>query len=933
MPNGSSFGRSISVLIPGLFILILNSAYLFAFDDPTIFYIANVLLHLGLGLLLLFLLVLMFRRISKLLNPIGRASLILLLIAGLLGAALIFTGSGTHYHWLLHSHIAAAVAGVLLLAISLAKFESKLAWKALSAVLILAFIFPAAVFLYRHKYPSKYDRIVNPESPPLNMDGEGGGPQSPFFPSSAETTSKKTIPSTFFLTSESCKRCHPDIYEQWFSSAHHFSSFNNQWYRKSIEYMQDTIGTRPSKWCGGCHDHAVLFNGMMDTPIKQIIDTKEAQAGLACTSCHAIVHVRSSMGQGDFEIEYPALHDLSVSKNRYLQWLHDFVVNLDPEPHRKVFMKPFVRKNTAEFCSSCHKVHLDIPVNNYRWFRGFNDYDNWQASGVSGQGARSFYYPPKPKKCADCHMPLVDGNDPASDHGKIKSHRFPGANTALPLVNHDEVQLRTVQNFLQDNQVTVDIFAISEAEPLEKPQVRPRTSEGPDLASTFAIGEESMSFGDVPSVIRKPAEIVAPIDRVGAFVKRGDTVRVDVVVRTRGVGHFFPGGTVDAFDVWLELQAKDEQGRVIFWSGRIEDNGKGQVEKGAHFYRTVLIDEHGNWINKRNAWAARSVAYVRLIPPGAADTAHFRLTIPEDCGNKIFLKAKLNYRKFMWWNTQFAFAGIPDPGHADLTVDKSYDDRQWVFTGDTSKVSGKIKSIPDLPITTMDEADATLKVVDAKENLNQTAKLDPKDRERWNDYGIGLLLQGDLKGAEAAFIKVTEVEPKYADGWVNIGRARIQEGDINGAQTVLKKALELNPELAKTHFFYAMTLKSQGRYSEALEHLKKTIDQYPRDRVVRNQIGRILFLQRKFNEAIAEFKQTLLVDPEDLQAHYNLMLCYQGLGKQDLADREQILYLRFKADESSQTITGPYRKLHPEDNNERQPIHEHTSIPLDQKAS
>jgi hypothetical protein len=30
-----------------------------------------------------------------------------------------------------------------------------------------------------------------------------------------------------------------------------------------------------------------------------------------------------------------------------------------------------------------------MPVNDYRWFRGFNDYDAWQASGVSGEGARS----------------------------------------------------------------------------------------------------------------------------------------------------------------------------------------------------------------------------------------------------------------------------------------------------------------------------------------------------------------------------------------------------------------------------------------------------------------------------------------------------------------------------------------------------------------
>jgi len=42
----------------------------------------------------------------------------------------------------------------------------------------------------------------------------------------------------------------------------------------------------------------------------------------------------------------------------------------------------------------------------------------------------------------------------------------------------------------------------------------------------------------------------------------------------------------------------------------------------------------------------------------------------------------------------------------------------------------------------------------------------------------------------------------------------------------------------------------------------------------------------------------------------------------------QARYLRFKADESAQAITGPYRQSHPEDNNERQTIHEHVSIAL-----
>ena len=73
-----------------------------------------------------------------------------------------------------------------------------------------------------------------------------------------------------------------------------------------------------------------------------------------------------------------------------------------------------MRDQTPEFCSSCHKVHLDVPVNNYRWLRGFNEYDNWQASGVSGFGARSFYYPPKPQGCQDCHMP----QDRVERHGQ-----------------------------------------------------------------------------------------------------------------------------------------------------------------------------------------------------------------------------------------------------------------------------------------------------------------------------------------------------------------------------------------------------------------------------------------------------------------------------------------------------------------------------------
>ncbi|HQR32695.1 MAG TPA: tetratricopeptide repeat protein, partial [Blastocatellia bacterium] len=235
----------------------------------------------------------------------------------------------------------------------------------------------------------------------------------------------------------------------------------------------------------------------------------------------------------------------------------------------------------------------------------------------------------------------------------------------------------------------------------------------------------------------------------------------------------------------------------------------------------------------------------------------------------------------------------------------------------------------DLPITTMSEDTVTMHVLNKTDKLPEMKSVMTKEvRERWNDYGIGLLLQGDIKGAEAAFLKVTQMEPEYADGWVNVARARIQEGNMAAAEEMLTKALQVNPTLAKSHYFYALTLKADGKYDEAFQHLQIASNQYPRDRVVLNTMGRVMFLQRKYQEAVNTLQRVLLVDPEDLQAHYNLMLCYQGLGNTEQADRERKLYLRFKADESAQAITGPYRQLHPKDNNERQQIHEHVSVSL-----
>ena len=136
-------------------------------------------------------------------------------------------------------------------------------------------------------------------------------------------------------------------------------------------------------------------------------------------------------------------------------------------------------------------------------------------------------------------MPLVDSKDAGNIKGKVHSHRFPAANTALPYVNKHDEQLQTVIDFLKNDVITLDLFANGK-----------------------------------------------PVPKDGAAIQRGEDPLIEVVVRTRGVGHHFPAGTIDAFDIWLEVKATDENGKIVFWNGRIAaPDGNGPVDPSAHFYR------------------------------------------------------------------------------------------------------------------------------------------------------------------------------------------------------------------------------------------------------------------------------------------------------------------------------------------------------------
>ena len=260
-----------------------------------------------------------------------------------------------------------------------------------------------------------------------------------------------------------------------------------------------------------------------------------------------------------------------------------------------------------------------------------------------------------------------------------------------------------------------------------------------------------MNFGAAQNFLAPAAEVIAPLGKVDAAVRRGDSVRVEVVVRTRKVGHFFPGGTVDAFDVWVELEAVDEHGRTLLHSGDAADGGRGPVDPGAHFYRSLLLDEHGNPINKRNAWSARSVAYVRLIPPGAADTIHYRLQIPEDAGRSDLPEGEGELPQVRLVEHAVGLRGRSRSGQTRIRRSAR---RTTMASGcsraDTSHVSGPMKAIPDIPTTVMAHNETVLRV------LPRGAALPDVDAGRW----IRRCANGGTTTASACCCRGTSRTPK-----------------------------------------------------------------------------------------------------------------------------------------------------------------------------
>ena len=690
--------------------------------------------------------------------------------------------------------------------------------------------------------------------------------ETDFSPSLARTATGRHIAPEHFLRDDDCARCHADAHADWQHSAHRLASFNNPAYLFSVRNTRQAVLARDgnvhaARFCAGCHDPVPLFSGRFDDPEFDDVHDPTALAGIGCVACHAIEALNpggeygsesvSVRGNADYVIGEPERYPFAMSDSPPLRWINEFLVKAKPALHKRTFLKPLHK--SPEFCGTCHKVHLPVALNDYRWLRGQNHYDSFLLSGVSGHGVASFYYPPHAEaNCNGCHMPLVASDDFAArrndDSGEltVHGHAFPAANTALAqLLDLPETVIGRHREFLEGS-LRVDIFGVRDGNAIDGALTAPLRPELPVLAAG------------------------------GEYV-------IDIVLRTLTLGHLFTQGTSDSNEVWLEVTVSNGD-KVLGKSGGRQADGA--VDPWSHFVNAYVLDRDGNRIDRRNAEDIFTKLYDHQIPPGSASVAHYRLKLPDDLAAPVEVTAKLHYRKF---DTEYlrAFQGLSFV-HNDLPVVTIAEDRV-VFP----LSPGIDVAAPDIPVW-------------QRWNDYGIGLLAKPDR--------GALKQAEAAFTEVAGLGRADGELNLARVLIREGRldeaaTALRRASASGANPWSVAWFGAEVDLQNAEFdaaIDALTGIVETRFADARA---RGFD-FSRDYRLLNKLGGALFERAKLAKSPADeanwlkaaaqrYREALKQDAENFTAHYGLVQVHSRLGNEEMARHHRQQHSRYRRDDNA----------------------------------
>ena len=635
------------------------------------------------------------------------------------------------------------------------------------------------------------------------------GDDHPFLPSNATTDTGQFIESKSFLTAKYCGHCHQEAYAEWRQTAH-ANSFRAPWYIKNTNLLRDEKGIEFTRHCEGCHNPIALVSGALTkgSPIDRHFDAD----GITCTTCHSIQKV-DARGTGSYVMAQPAVLVDANDKPIYGE-VSDREILAHLDRHSKAVMKDFYR--TSDFCAACHKAALPRILNNYKWQRAIFLSDEWQQSSFAKQSPLPFYVKDQVSICQTCHMKseAITLQDYGAEDGKLKSHRWLGANTALSkYYGYDEQMEKTVA-FLRTGVFNVDLFGIE----------------------------------------RNGDKIAAPLGNVPFEVAAGDDLVVSVVVQNKGIAHNHVPEQRDFYESWVEFQVKDSAGKTIMDSGAIGQDG--ELDPGAHSFTNRLVNTSGVLNDLHQVWDTRIIAFNNTIISGRSQIVRYGFKLPAGVAGPITLTAKVNYRRFnqrfiefglgkhyqlpvveMASRTRTIALGANQPAPPDAEDNPLW--MRWNNYGigllDAQQYADSAAAFERVAQLRPDYADAYTNVAIAnyswqrydqsRTQLEKALKLSPKNARALYYLALVERIQGNLDAAVADLREMAAQYPRSRDAHRELGFSLYQQHKYDEARQEYETVQSIDPDDLAAHYILSIVYRRLGMKDKAAVEAAAFADQ------------------------------------------------------------------------------------------------------------
>jgi len=199
--------------------------------------------------------------------------------------------------------------------------------------------------------------------------------------------------SAKYLTNESCKECHEDIYYEYQTSYHSKTYFNNELHRK----VADKVSTKTYD-CAVCHmPGAKNLHDLVTGKARPSEYRVKQTDAISCFYCHQIGYVKQAHDKN--------INFLSKKPEGYKPSMFGSLENADDSDKHEMLKNPIYKKNVCLGCHSHKRNSHGVLI--------FNAMENNQDS----------------TGCIKCHMPYTPGAvEKTNKKGRDehRSHNFAG---------------------------------------------------------------------------------------------------------------------------------------------------------------------------------------------------------------------------------------------------------------------------------------------------------------------------------------------------------------------------------------------------------------------------------------------------------------------------------------------------------------------------